>query len=168
MSDVDEKEPRASRDDSPAAADGAGVAAGGTESSGEAGVRDGEPVIKVEGLYKAFGSLEVLKGTDLSIAKGESMVVIGGSGTGNFTGMAEDIANARLTFANGCVANVTASRVSMERMRKIRVFQEDAYLSLDYQERNGEIVCLNGIDIVREPVPISDHNALLKQLEELE
>lgn len=45
-------------------------------------VRDGEPLIKVEGLFKAFGSLEVLRGTDLSIAKGESMVVIGGSGTG--------------------------------------------------------------------------------------
>ncbi|MBN2307739.1 MAG: Gfo/Idh/MocA family oxidoreductase [Candidatus Hydrogenedentes bacterium] len=44
----------------------------------------------------------------------------------------EDIANARLRFASGCVANITASRVSMERMRKIRVFAENAYVSTDY------------------------------------
>lgn len=43
-----------------------------------------------------------------------------------------DIANARIEFSNGCVANVTASRVSREKMRKIRIFQQDAYLSLDY------------------------------------
>ena len=51
----------------------------------------------------------------------------------------EDIANARLGFENGCVANVTASRISPERLRKIRVFQDDGYLSLDYQEQTGEI-----------------------------
>ena len=45
----------------------------------------------------------------------------------------EDIANARLRFENGCVANITASRISPDRMRKIRVFQEECYLSLDYQ-----------------------------------
>src|SRR3954451_3163366 len=49
----------------------------------------------------------------------------------------EDIANARLRFENGCVANITVSRVSPERLRKIRVFQEDAYLSLDYQAQEG-------------------------------
>ena len=43
----------------------------------------------------------------------------------------EDIANARLEFASGCVANLTASRVSQERLRRIRFFQDDAYLSLD-------------------------------------
>ncbi|MCI0483033.1 MAG: Gfo/Idh/MocA family oxidoreductase [candidate division NC10 bacterium] len=43
-----------------------------------------------------------------------------------------DIANARIEFASGCVANVTASRVSVERVRKIRVFQPDTYISLDY------------------------------------
>ena len=43
-----------------------------------------------------------------------------------------DIANARIQFESGCVANVTASRVSMERMRKIRIFQKDTYLSLDF------------------------------------
>jgi predicted dehydrogenase len=46
-----------------------------------------------------------------------------------------DIANVRLEFANGCVANVTASRVSQNPMRKIRVFQADAYFSIDYVER---------------------------------
>lgn len=49
----------------------------------------------------------------------------------------EDIANARIRFENGCVANVTASRISPERMRKIRVFQGDCYLSLDYQEQSA-------------------------------
>lgn len=49
----------------------------------------------------------------------------------------EDIANVRITFRNGCVANITASRISMERMRKIRVFQKDTYLSLDYYRQEG-------------------------------
>ncbi len=44
----------------------------------------------------------------------------------------EDIANARITFENGCIANLTASRVTKEETRKIRIFQRDAYLSLDY------------------------------------
>ena len=47
-----------------------------------------------------------------------------------------DIANARLQFANGCVANVTASRASRETMRKIRIFQKDAYIAIDYQNRS--------------------------------
>lgn len=46
-----------------------------------------------------------------------------------------DIANARLQFQNGCVANVTASRVSVDAMRKIRIFQPDAYITIDYQAR---------------------------------
>ncbi len=50
-----------------------------------------------------------------------------------------DIANARLQFENGCVANVTASRASREAMRKIRIFQSDAYISIDYQERKISI-----------------------------
>ncbi len=43
-----------------------------------------------------------------------------------------DIANARIDFANGCVANLTASRISLKQMRKIRLFQQDAYISLDF------------------------------------
>ena len=46
-----------------------------------------------------------------------------------------DIANARLEFADGCVANVTASRVSAKSMRKLRVFQPDAYVSIDFESR---------------------------------
>ena len=46
-----------------------------------------------------------------------------------------DIANARLEFASGCVANVTASRISRKRERKLRIFQKDAYISADFQEK---------------------------------
>ena len=52
----------------------------------------------------------------------------------------EDIANVRVRFENGCVANITASRISQEKLRKIRVFQNDAYLSLDYQKQEGYIL----------------------------
>ena len=52
----------------------------------------------------------------------------------------EDIANARLEFADGCVANLTASRVSQERLRRIRFFQGDAYISVDLFERKGEML----------------------------
>src|SRR5215831_16671232 len=50
-----------------------------------------------------------------------------------------DIANARLRFANGCIANVTASRVSLKRERKLRIFQADAYIAVDYGERRIRI-----------------------------
>jgi predicted dehydrogenase len=50
-----------------------------------------------------------------------------------------DIANARVEFANGCVANVTASRVSAKSMRKLRLFQPDCYLSIDFQDRSVDI-----------------------------
>jgi predicted dehydrogenase len=50
-----------------------------------------------------------------------------------------DIANARIQFENGCVANVTASRISAKKMRKMRVFQKDAYISLDFTEGFSEI-----------------------------
>lgn len=77
----------------------------------------------------------------------------------------EDIANARLLFENGCVANVTASRVSRERLRKIRVFQSDAYVSLDYQEQCGQITrkAAEGIETVA--VPIEKGEPLLRELQ---
>lgn len=53
-----------------------------------------------------------------------------------------DIANARLTFANGCIANITASRISMKNLRKMRIFQPDAYISLDFLEKKSEILQL--------------------------
>jgi predicted dehydrogenase len=49
-----------------------------------------------------------------------------------------DIANARLRFSTGCIANITASRISKERVRKIRLFQPDAYVSIDYAEQEVE------------------------------
>lgn len=53
-----------------------------------------------------------------------------------------DICNARIEFENGCVANLTASRISMKQMRKMRLFQKDAYISLDFLEKNSEIIRL--------------------------
>jgi predicted dehydrogenase len=106
----------------------------------------------------------------------------------------EDIANARLRFANGCVANLTASRVSAERMRKIRVFsggRNTSYVSLDYRAQEGFIYRIaregeeessllkkllsardsaivsefGGKKIVREPVPIEKDEPLKLELE---
>lgn len=53
-----------------------------------------------------------------------------------------DIANARIEFENGCVANLTASRMSLKQMRKIRFFQRDAYISLDFLEKKAQIIRL--------------------------
>jgi predicted dehydrogenase len=55
-----------------------------------------------------------------------------------FSGEA-DIANARIVFENGCVANVTASRISLKSERKMRIFQEDAYISIDFQNRKASV-----------------------------
>jgi hypothetical protein len=51
-----------------------------------------------------------------------------------------DIANARIEFDNGCVANLTASRISLKRMRKTRLFQRDAYIGIDFLEKKTEII----------------------------
>jgi predicted dehydrogenase len=106
----------------------------------------------------------------------------------------EDIANARLRFANGCVANLTASRISPERMRKIRVFSGGpltSYISLDYRAQEGFIYRIAregeeesslfkkllrakeativsefaGKRIVREPVPIAKEEPLKLELQ---
>lgn len=77
----------------------------------------------------------------------------------------EDIANVRLLFENGCVANITASRISPERMRKIRVFTEDAYLSLDYQNQAGELFRKGPKGIGREEVPIEKGEPLALELQ---
>ena len=103
----------------------------------------------------------------------------------------EDIANVRIRFENGCVANITASRISQDKLRKIRVFQTDAYLSLDYQKQEGYLLRLAeegekessflgkllgaasggtivtefaGKRIVREPVPIEKDEPLKREL----
>lgn len=54
-----------------------------------------------------------------------------------------DIANARIEFANGCVANVTASRISLKNMRKARIFQPDAYVTIDFLKKKTEVVRLD-------------------------
>jgi predicted dehydrogenase len=105
----------------------------------------------------------------------------------------EDIANARLKFANGCIANITASRVSAERVREIRVFSggaQPSYVSLDYREQKGFVYRLarenegqesllekivhagapgvvsafGGRRVVREPVPITKEEPLKLEL----
>lgn len=76
----------------------------------------------------------------------------------------EDIANVRLGFANGCVANVNASRISQERLRKIRVFQEDSYLSLDYMNQTGQLCRKHDDRIETEAVPIEKDDPLDAEL----
>ncbi len=56
-----------------------------------------------------------------------------------------DIANARIEFENGCVANLTASRISMKNMRKTRFFQRDAYISVDFLEKKSEVVKMKDV-----------------------
>lgn len=58
----------------------------------------------------------------------------------NVIGDKEDICNARISFENGCVANVTASRLALKTERKVRVFSREAYLSVDYLKKNGIII----------------------------
>ena len=76
----------------------------------------------------------------------------------------EDIANARMKFANGCVANLTASRISPEKTRKIRVFSPTHYLSLDYQNQEGLIYWKENQAIKREKVPIEKDEPLKMEL----
>ena len=54
-----------------------------------------------------------------------------------------DIANVRIEFDNGCVANLTSSRISMKKMRKMRLFQKDAYIGIDFLEKKTEVIKLN-------------------------
>jgi len=76
----------------------------------------------------------------------------------------EDIANARLTFKNGCIANLTASRVSDEIMRKIRIFQEDTYISLDYKNAEACVYRKAADKITKERLPIEKEQPLQKEL----
>jgi predicted dehydrogenase len=76
----------------------------------------------------------------------------------------EDIANVRLCFASGCVANITASRISIKKNRKIRVFQENTYVSLDYQNQSGELYRNTPAGITIEQVPIEKSDPLTDEL----
>jgi predicted dehydrogenase len=55
-----------------------------------------------------------------------------------------DIANVRIEFHNGCVANLTSSRISLKRMRKMRLFQKDAYIGIDFLEKRTEVIRMKG------------------------
>jgi predicted dehydrogenase len=95
-----------------------------------------------------------------------------------------DIANARIEFQNGCVANLTASRISLKNMRKTRFFQKDAYVSVDFLEKKSEVVKMKDVpdnpdefamilqnaegvkkQIYFENPEVSPNNAILDELE---
>ena len=76
----------------------------------------------------------------LSIVKSD-VKNISASGVGVMT-ETPDIANVRIEFNNGCVANLTSSRISMKKMRKIRIFQKDAYIGIDFLNKKSEIIKL--------------------------
>lgn len=76
----------------------------------------------------------------------------------------EDIANTRLRFVNGCVANITCSRISPEKLRKIRIFQDDTYISLDYQNQGGEIYRKVKSQITRESITVERDEPLKLEL----
>jgi hypothetical protein len=77
-----------------------------------------------------------------------------------------DIANVRLQFANGCVANLTASRISTERVRKLRLFQPNQYLSLDYARQDLAVFSVSGErQIGFEQAPITKGEPLKLQFE---
>ena len=117
----------------------------------------------------------------LSIVKSD-VKSISASGVGVMT-ETPDIANVRIEFHNGCVANLTSSRISMKKMRKMRVFQKDAYIGIDFLNKKTEIIKLKepqdsnvfAFDIetpsgkktiaVANPV-VPEVNAIKKELEE--
>ena len=74
-----------------------------------------------------------------------------------------DIANARLSFKNGCVANITASRISLKKMRKMRLFQGNSYISIDFLNNKSEVFRLTDSDS-KEPgmsFPVSDSKKII-------
>lgn len=74
-----------------------------------------------------------------------------------------DIANARLTFAGGCVANLTASRISLKKMRKMRIFQQNAYISLDFLNNKSEVFHLVDKEVTSAGMtfPLSDTKKII-------
>lgn len=76
----------------------------------------------------------------------------------------EDIANARIKFYNGAIANLTASRVSDEAMRKIRIFKENAYISLDYTQQEAVIYRKIKNKIIAQSIPIKKEEPLKAEL----
>lgn len=76
----------------------------------------------------------------------------------------EDIANVRMKFKNGAVADITASRLTFEKQRKIRIFQEDAYISLDYGAQACKIFRKDGASIAQETIEIEKAEPLKEEL----
>lgn len=76
----------------------------------------------------------------------------------------EDIASVRITFQGGCVCNLTASRISEDVMRKIRIFQKDAYISLDYIQQEAYIYKKADNQILKHALPIEKQEPLKKEL----
>jgi len=77
-----------------------------------------------------------------------------------------DIANVRLSFPGGCIANLTASRVSTERVRKLRLFQPHQYISLDYQKQEAVAFTVSGNQQIGfQPLPVVKEEPLLREVE---
>jgi predicted dehydrogenase len=76
----------------------------------------------------------------------------------------EDIANARIRFKNGCICNLTASRISDEVVRKIRIFLKDAYISLDYKNEEAFIYRRKNSSIIKKKLPIEKEEPLKKEI----
>ncbi len=117
----------------------------------------------------------------LSIVKSE-VKKIAASGVSVLT-ETPDIANVRIEFDNGCVANLTSSRISMKKMRKMRLFQRDSYIGIDFLDKKTEIIKLkqpedenvfsfdiatqNGSKTIAVSTPVVPHvNAIKQELEE--
>lgn len=99
------------------------------------------------------------------------MTLMGGSPIASFDAIGinvltpfEDIANCRMRFENGAVADITASRLTFEKQRKIRIFQENAYISLDYGEQRCKIFRKVGDKIEQEEIDIEKGDALKDEL----
>ncbi len=83
----------------------------------------------------------------------------------NVVSKREDIANARIVFKSGCVANLNVSRVSFKKLREIRIFQPGMYMSLDFMNQKGHMVKIKGLtDIVPEEVPFEKQEPLKSEL----
>ena len=76
----------------------------------------------------------------------------------------EDIANTRLAFANGTICNITASRVSNDVLRKIRIFQKDTYISLDYAAQKITVFKKKGTKIIKKEIVVPKKEPLAEEL----
>lgn len=83
----------------------------------------------------------------------------------NVLSKSEDIANARIVFENGCVANINTSRVSSKKVREIRVFQSNGYLSLNFMEQTGHLVTRADGTLQKEAIPLEKDEPLKLELQ---